>query len=201
MNPTLSIKLLLTTGLFFFLGLEFLWSQPNDLERFYWESKRTQEVGMAVLGGWALANMSLWAYAWSQENGVPKYFGQMNFFWNTVNLSIAGFALWNQSQGIFEESSVLSEHRKTENILLINAAVLDVAYIASGIYLLHRSKKPGAKKSDMLQGYGRSLILQGGFLMIFDFVLYGILRSQSMSWSESLSMQFGGTSASLVYFF
>ncbi len=52
-------------------------------------------IGMGILGGWALANITIGAYGWSQQSGQESYFHQMNLFWNTVNLGIAGFALYS----------------------------------------------------------------------------------------------------------
>ena len=62
---------------------------------YYGKSLDMNNIGMAVLGGWALANISIGAYGWSQQSGQESYFHQMNLFWNTVNLTIAGFALYS----------------------------------------------------------------------------------------------------------
>ena len=58
-------------------------------------SLAANNAGMYVLGGWALANMAAGAYGWAAFEGEKKYFSQMNLFWNVVNLSIAGFALYS----------------------------------------------------------------------------------------------------------
>ncbi len=193
--------------LYIFL-LPFIWlifftqeagGQDVSLLEFHQQSLETQQIGMAILGGWAISNLALGAYGWANSSGEQKYFGQMNFFWNTVNLSIAGFAIWNNSRTLFDEANAWNSHLTTEKILLLNAAVLDVAYIATGIYLLHRSKN-ASKNNELLRGYGKSLILQGGFLMAFDFVLYGLLKHQSLIANQQLNLAFTGQGLSLTIF-
>jgi hypothetical protein len=59
---------------------------------------------------------------------------------------------------------------------LLNAG-LDVAYIATGFYLKERSKN--SSSSERLRGYGNSLLLQGGFLLMFDVALYFIHQNNA----------------------
>ena len=57
---------------------------------------------------------------------------------------------------------------RTENLYLFNAG-LDVAYLATGFYLLEKGRNTTASGSaERWQGYGQSLLLQGGFLLLFD---------------------------------
>ncbi len=46
--------------------------------------------------------------------------------------------------------------------------------------------KTRPNKQDLLNGYGKSLILQGGFLFAFDVVMYGLLQSKSESLNKIL---------------
>jgi hypothetical protein len=167
-----------------------VFSQDSYLS-FYERSLKTTNTGMYVLGSWAIANMAIGGYGWSQYTGSSKYFHQMNFFWNTVNLSIAGFAIYNNYTtdilGLSAEE-LMSKHIKTENLLLINSA-LDLGYIGTGFLLRHLSNS-SVKRGDLLKGYGNSLILQGSFLLVFDAVLYGILRSQRMDFLDTINMSF-----------
>jgi hypothetical protein len=66
---------------------------------------------------------------------------------------------------------IIKDFNSLQNILLLNAG-LDVAYIATGFYLKERSKN--SSSSERLTGYGNSLLLQGGFLLLFDVALYFI---------------------------
>jgi len=144
---------------------------------------------MYVLGSWAVVNMVSGIYGWTRFEGDKKYFSQMNLFWNTVNLSIAGFALYNNyNTGLstMEAGDMIQKHMNLEKILLINSG-LDLGYIGSGFLLKHYSTK-NEKRKDLLAGYGNSLIIQGGFLLVFDTVMYGILRSQRMDFLNNIGM-------------
>jgi hypothetical protein len=116
----------------------------------------------------------------------------MNLFWNVVNLSIAGFALYNNQRFDYlsvEGSELLAKHQQTEKILLINA-FLDVGYIGGGLLLRHFGNQ-SEKRKDLMKGYGSSLILQGGFLLVFDAVMYGIMRSHRMGFLQSMNLSMG----------
>jgi len=161
----------------------------DDYTEFFKRSIMTNSTGMAVLGGWAIGNITLGAYGWAQYSGQQKYFNQMNLFWNTVNLSIAGFALYKNyhtDASLFDAQEILARHLQTEKILLINSA-LDIGYIGTGFLLRHLSTRSD-QRSELLNGYGNSLILQGGFLFVFDLCLYGILRNQRLDFLDGLNI-------------
>ena len=61
-------------------------------------------------------------------------------------------------------------------VLLLNAG-LDVAYIMTGLYMKERAKNVEKRKA-MLKGYGNSIMLQGGFLFLFDVALYFINQGE-----------------------
>lgn len=161
----------------------------GDYQSFYAGSLKINNTGMYVLGSWALANIAAGAYGWATASGEMKYFGQMNLFWNVINLSIAGFALYGNyttDLSMMTGQELLGKHLKTENILLINSA-LDVGYMGAGLLLRHLS--PGsAKRGDLLKGYGNSVIMQGAFLLVFDLVMYGIMRDYRMDFLEGINM-------------
>jgi hypothetical protein len=151
-----------------------LHAQINEFEPVfhYQRSLSIQKSGMIVLGSWASLNILSGLAGNHFMNGEGKYFFQMNAAWNLVNLGIAGFGLFNAMNASLsiEELEMVQEMRKLDRILLINSG-LDVLYIATGAYLLNR----GISKSSARQiGYGRSLMLQGGFLLLFDLALYYI---------------------------
>lgn len=157
--------------------------------------------GMMVLGGWAVANMAAGAYGWSAFEGQKKYFYQMNLFWNVVNATIAGIALSNNlgyDCSSVSYDSYLNSHLSTEKTLLINSA-LDVGYIGTGFLLKYFSTK-ASQRNDLLKGYGNSLILQGGFLLAFDLVLYALLRNERMSFdTTNISASFSPASPAFQF--
>lgn len=161
--------------------------QPEYAE-YYGQSLRTNNIGMAVLGGWALANISVGAYGWSQQSGQRSYFHQMNVFWNAVNLSIAGFALYSNltaDYALLSGEELLDMQFKTQRLYLINGAV-DVAYVSVGFLLKYLATKYPNNEL-RLRGYGNSVILQGSFLFVFDLLMYGLLRSQRADFLQHLS--------------
>lgn len=146
------------------------------------KSLQTQNTGMYILGTWALLNITTGAYGWKNYSGSQMYFNQMNLFWNTINLSIAGIALYNNYHTNFlllSQAEALANHTRVEKLFLINTG-LDVVYIGAGFLLKHFSVKY-PDKSNIFTGYGNSVILQGGFLLLFDAVWYGIMRSQRLN--------------------
>ncbi len=165
-------------------------SQP-DLHEINQKRISLNSNAMMVLGGWAVTNITVGSVGMNQTSGTTKYFHEMNAAWNTVNLAIAGlgyYGLRNQSPDI-GLSETISEFHSLEKILLFNAG-LNVGYIATGAYLWERGLR---KEQDRLIGYGQSMILQGGFLLLFDSTLYLLSRRQSSRLVDSLnSVQFTG---------
>jgi hypothetical protein len=160
----------------------------DSYEDAYGQSLKINNYGMAVLGGWALANISVGAYGWNKYSGQQAYFHQMNLFWNTVNLSIAGIALYSNlsaDYSLLSGTELLEKQGKIQRLYLINAG-LDVAYMGTGFLLKHlASRYP--KNEERLLGYGNSVILQGAFLFVFDLVMYGLQRGHRMAFLDQLS--------------
>ena len=145
--------------------------------------------GMYVLGGWAVTNIAAGAYGWASYDGQSRYFSQMNLFWNVINLSIAGIALFSNLStdlSLTGSEEMLTKHLKTEKIFLINSA-LDVGYMGAGFLMRHLSANT-EKRGEMLKGYGNSVILQGGFLLVFDMLMYFIMRDFRTANVETITM-------------
>ncbi len=99
--------------------------------------------------------------------------------WNVVNLGIAAFGYLNavnSDPASMTNVEIIKDFNSLQNFLLLNAG-LDVAYIATGFYLKERSKN--SSSSERLKGYGNSLLLQGGFLLVFDIALYFIHQNNA----------------------
>ncbi len=130
------------------------------------------------LGGYALANIAVSAVATGQTTGETKQFHRMNVYWNLVNLGIAGFGLLGaRKQNPTTESlkDAVSRHNQMKKVLAINAG-LDVVYVAGGAYLAGRGSNP--ETSDRNRGFGKAIIVQGGFLLVFDVVNYLIFKNR-----------------------
>jgi hypothetical protein len=154
-----------------------IFSQNLTLTNFNQERLDLNRKGMTVLGSWAGANLITNGILLANASGRDKAFHQMNIYWNVVNGALAGLGLLQKSknQASMSAFQTLEEQHGTEKIFLVNTA-LDVAYVVGGVYLLEKSKDPNANQ-EQLRGYGQSVILQGGFLLLFDGIMYAVHRS------------------------
>ena len=180
-------RLFLTSCLFMFVLISA--RGQNNYQSFYGESLKINNTGMIVLGSWAVLNISTGAYGWARSEGEAIYFHQMNLFWNVVNLSIAGFALYSNhgvDYSLLSNEELLSKHMTSERLFLING-LLDFGYVGTGFLLRYLSPKY-PKNSARLMGYGNSVILQGAFLLMFDGVMWGIQRAHRLEFLEQLQI-------------
>lgn len=154
-----------------------IFSQNYPLKNFNQERLDLNRKGLTILGSWAGANLITNGILLANSSGSDKYFYQMNVYWNVVNGALAGLGVLGakKTQGNLSPFQTLEEQSSTEKTFLVNTG-LDVAYVMTGVYLLEKSKN-SADSQDMLKGYGQSVILQGGFLLLFDGIMYGVHRS------------------------
>uniref|UniRef100_A0A832DKL3 Uncharacterized protein n=1 Tax=Ignavibacterium album TaxID=591197 RepID=A0A832DKL3_9BACT len=168
--------------LFLFLASESVFSQNDStlhLQNFQMERKDINETAMLVLGGWAVGNILVGTYGNFKATGETKYFHQFNAMWNVVNLGIAAFGYFtavNSEPSQMTNLEIIKDFNSLQNFLLLNAG-LDVAYIATGLYLKEKSKN--SSSAERLRGYGNSLLLQGGFLLLFDVTLFFIHQNNA----------------------
>lgn len=133
-----------------------------------------QKKGMTILGSWGLGNL-LTGVIGSSKSNVPevKAFHQMNAGWGLINAGIAGigyFTSRKKSSIALNDLSLLTENHKLKSTLLFNAG-LDVGYMATGLYLMEKDKS-ATENNGRLKGFGKSLIMQGAFLFVFDLGMY-----------------------------
>lgn len=155
------------------LSTELLHAQNGtfDAQIYAQKSFDLQKKGMIFLGSWAGLNIISGSAGYFLSENDTKYFHQMNAGWNLVNLGISGFALYSISQMDATSLSYaegVTELQNLDKILLFNAG-LDVGYMATGAWIWERGLR---KDSDRMVGYGKSLLVQGGFLLAFDLALY-----------------------------
>lgn len=150
-----------------------------ELREFTEQRIKHQKTLGLTLGSFALANIAVGAVAAGQTTGETKYFHKMNVYWNLVNLGIAGAGLLASRKRNADTETLADAVRQHENmkqILLINAG-LDVAYVVGGAYLRERAESH-PDKADQLRGYGKSIMVQGGFLLAFDLVNFFIFKNR-----------------------
>ncbi len=179
--------------LFVFLGLKSVsvFGQRDSLIILFDQRRiEDQKKGMVVLGSWSLANMTSGLALRPKSTGEDVYFYQMNVLWNTVNLGIASLGYLNAKNEFAssEPMSVLEKQMKLEKSLLFNTG-LDIAYVATGALLMEKARNvTSIKKHDQFRGYGRSLVLQGAFLFLFDLSFYAVESGSSKELNELLKL-------------
>lgn len=175
-TPSLPQKAILIF-LFCFAALPLFGQEAIGLEEFNQTRLAYNQSGMLILGSWALVNLIWGSLGVRKSTGETKAFHQMNAYWNVVNLAIAGFGYWQASQevpGLDFWASIEAQHG-IEKILLLNCG-LDLGYIAMGGYLMERGRR---KEKGQWVGFGKSIVLQGAFLLVFDAILYGFHHSHA----------------------
>jgi hypothetical protein len=153
---------------------------------------------MLVLGAWAAGNMllngALMLGSGKLEDRTAFSFQQMNVLWNVVNLGLAASGYWGsltENPALNTLAQSVEKQSSIEALLLLNAG-LDVAYMLGGAWMLERARSTEAllasgsssspsssplsssPESQRWRGFGQSLLLQGGFLFVFDVVVYAL---------------------------
>ena len=158
----------------------------EDIINIQSRQKNMGKISMISLNSWAVANIGYGSIATFNSTGEAKYFHQMNAIWNVVNLGIGipgiiGAYKKQQPKSLLE----LNEYQhKLEKVYFINAG-LDVAYIAAGGALRLAGANKNTDVRHRLQGYGNSLLMQGGYLLIHDIAMILLYKTNGKLLSKS----------------
>jgi hypothetical protein len=136
--------------------------------------------GLAVLAAWAVLNLLLSGYlaARTDRRRAAHHFHVMNAAWGFVNAALATWGIVHlrlHAPAGLSVAGFFTRQLSLETTFLLNAG-LDVAYVAAGFWLHARAAVPGTSHSARLLGYGQSLWVQGGFLLVFDVVMWALMR-------------------------
>ena len=149
-------------------------SQVSSITAFEQQRINYNKNGMLLLGSWSASNIIVSAFASKTNNQQAHYFHNMNIMWNSVNLALAtaGYiSAVKETTNNLTLSNVLNHQNKTEKLFLLNTG-LDVAYVTAGFYLKEKGKSDSNPAK--LKGYGDAVIMQGGFLLLFDAIMYAM---------------------------
>ena len=144
----------------------------------------TNKTGMIVLGSWGVANIVAGGVGYfTAKQDEWKYFHEMNMVWGVVNVSIAAYSL----SGVRKELAARLNYRQSydlyqanKKLYLVNAS-LDLLYIAVGVGLVELSAT--VKNNEAIyRGFGKSIALQGVFLLLFDNVMYAAHQRNNSKW-------------------
>lgn len=179
-------------------------SQKDVLVKFEKERVAYTKSSMLALGGWSAANIIVSGIATNTHNKEMRYFHQMNVMWGGINLAIAGLAYRGAAREKIDNptlADVLKHQNRIEKTYLINAG-LDVVYIGAG--LLMNKTSDNQKNPEKFKGYGNSIMMQGGFLLLYDAIIYAIHRKHGKKLEgpgDKVQLTGGPGAFSLVYKF
>ena len=143
---------------------------------------------MYVLTGWSAVNIITSSIGWSKGKGSNQYFRQGNVLWNMVNLAIAIPSLITTKHNLnrtYNATQTSKYQRGAEVTYLVNLG-LDLGYIVGGVALCDYSQRNPLKKGvNRMDGFGQSLLMQGGFLLFFDAVMYSFHKTHSQKLNPS----------------
>lgn len=146
-------------------------------------------TGMKVLGGWSVLNVATGAAGYfAAGNREWKAFHGMNALWGAVNLGIAGMGYVSARKEIdahYDCGDMLHRYEVNKRLFLLNAG-LDVLYVSSGIYLQKHAKTVGTDAA-VWRGFGKSVTMQGIFLLVFDGVMFSMHQHQDKKWYRVLN--------------
>ncbi|MCH2022014.1 MAG: hypothetical protein MK207_05990 [Saprospiraceae bacterium] len=139
--------------------------------------------GMVAFSGWTVANLAVGTAGVLTTAGELQHFYEMNVYFNVINLGIAIPGLINAIKakpgGLSFEKTV-KETQKVKTLFLVNG-ILDFTYITAGFLMREIGHNNSHNKSieDRLLGYGDSFIMQGSFLLLFDFIEFALHAKNS----------------------
>ncbi|MDB5205943.1 MAG: hypothetical protein JWR72_1018 [Flavisolibacter sp.] len=135
---------------------------------------KISKTGTLLLSGWAAASLISGLVGQNNSTGKLKYFYKRNVLWGGINLGLSGLGYLRtkrEQKDVYTSAQTFKRVEAAQKVFLFNTG-LDLAYVAFGLYTRERSNKFTGDKKDRLVGTGNSLLFQGGFLTVFDGVLY-----------------------------
>jgi hypothetical protein len=153
------------------------------------------EKAMITLGSWAAVNIISGFIIAGQTQGEAKYAWQMNAYWNFVNGGLAVMGYIGARKAMARKygfADNVAAQQSIEKLYAFNFG-LDLAYIAGGFYLREKGKNTENLKSrDQFMGYGTSIIVQGGFLLLMDGIILSLHHINSVRLNKKLkSLELG----------
>jgi hypothetical protein len=162
----------LVTGI---IAFSFIYGQEISTDQFNAERVKISRGGLYSLAGFSVLNFAVSGAGWATTEGATREFHRANVTWNFVNIAIAIPGLissYRKSTDGFSAMKTFNEQRKAEATYLING-IFDASYMGIGLYLRERSRVT-EKDANRMKGWGNALLLQGGFLLLTDIVMYSM---------------------------
>jgi len=151
-------------------------SARDELTAFNARRLKLLRGSMGVIGSWALVNMAGAGVGWAlSRDDRARTFWEGTAIWNTVNLGLGVIGLLmsrHDDSAELDLKASLSQGDTYEKLFLFNGG-LDVAYFVGAAFLLEHGSRTGEVK---WTGYGNALLVQAGFLLVFDLALFFLHR-------------------------
>jgi hypothetical protein len=157
------------------IAFSFIYGQEISTDQFNAERVKISRGGLYSLAGFSVLNFAVSGAGWATTEGATREFHRANVTWNFVNIAIAIPGLissYRKSTDGFSAMKTFNEQRKAEATYLING-IFDASYMGIGLYLRERSRVT-EKDANRMKGWGNALLLQGGFLLLTDIVMYSM---------------------------
>ena len=165
---------------------------------------KINKTGMTVLGVWGIANIVDGGIGYfTAKQDEWKYFHEMNALWGVVNTTIAAVSLVGTRREMKENvnyQEAYARYHANRKIYLINSG-LDLVYIGAGIGLVKYSEH--AKNNPALfSGFGKSVAIQGAFLLLFDNAMNSAHGRYSPLWFRIMNeIHVSGTGIGVMHSF
>ncbi|MBA3828946.1 MAG: hypothetical protein H0X33_08415 [Taibaiella sp.] len=148
----------------------------------------TNQKGMKVLGTWGVANIIEGGIGIATaKNNEWKSFHEMNLAWGAVNTGIAIAGYFGARKELDKKvtcSQALQNYESYKRLYLINAG-LDIVYTGAGLVCIEHAKNTTLNK-DTWNGFGKSLVIQGAFLFVFDNIMFASHQKRNTQWYKLL---------------
>lgn len=140
---------------------------------------RFQMEALPVLMGWAAGSIAAGLLWLRSKSAVMAGIGGQFVLWGAIDGLIAALGLRGAAGGMrrlakkeMSEADHLQQAERFERFVWLNAG-LDVLYIMGGGWLAQRSRN-----DDRRRGMGIGIVLQGGFLLVWDVILALLVRGK-----------------------
>jgi len=165
---------------------------------------KINKTGMTVLGAWGIANIAEGSIGYfTAKRDEWKYFQEMNALWGVVNTSIAAVSLAAARKERTEQltfQQAYAHYHANKKIYLINSG-LDIVYLGAGIGLVKYSEKTKNNPA-LFSGFGKSVAIQGAFLLLFDNIMYSSHAHYSPLWFRIMNeVRVSGNGAGIIHTF
>lgn len=165
---------------------------------------KINKTGMKVLGAWGIANIAEGGIGYfTAKQDEWKCFQGMNALWGAVNTGIAAISLSaarRESKERLTFQQAYARYHASKKIYLINCG-LDVVYMGAGIGLVKYSETTKNNPA-LFSGFGKSIALQGAFLLLFDNVMYSSHARYAPLWFRIMNeIHVSGNGVGIIHTF